>query len=185
MYTCKVCGYKSETNDKHCPMCCCRQWLVDETNSIDTNETNNVIDTTTSKINDSSTRKEEVLYECKICGYRNENKLSECPVCHGKNSFFNEEEDTLNAISTDPQFLKAMHELKEKDIIEYELKMSQFRSQVEQKNKAREEANRPRCPKCGSTSIATTTRGYSFWTGFVGSGKPMNVCQNCGHKWKI
>ena len=85
-----------------------------------------------------------------------------------------------------PQFLKAMQELKEKDIIEYELKMSQFRSQVEQKNKAREEeANRPRCSKCGSTSIATTTRGYSFWTGFVGSGKPMNVCQNCGHKWKI
>lgn len=85
-----------------------------------------------------------------------------------------------------PNFLKAMQELKEKDIIEYELKMSQFRSQVEQKNKAREqEANRPRCPKCGSTSIATTTRGYSFWTGFVGSGKPMNVCQNCGHKWKI
>lgn len=45
--------------------------------------------------------------------------------------------------------------------------------------------NIPRCPKCGSTAIATTTRGYSFWTGFVGSGKPMNVCQNCGHKWKI
>ena len=43
---------------------------------------------------------------------------------------------------------------------------------------------KPHCPRCGSTSIATTTRGYSFWTGFLGSGTPMNVCQNCGHKWK-
>lgn len=40
------------------------------------------------------------------------------------------------------------------------------------------------CPKCGSTSIATTNRGYSFFTGFIGSGKPVNVCQRCGHKWK-
>lgn len=43
---------------------------------------------------------------------------------------------------------------------------------------------KPHCPRCGSTSIGTTTRGYSFWTGFLGSGTPMNVCQNCGHKWK-
>ncbi len=41
-----------------------------------------------------------------------------------------------------------------------------------------------RCPKCGSTSISTINRGYSILTGFLGSGKPMNVCQNCGHKWK-
>ena len=40
------------------------------------------------------------------------------------------------------------------------------------------------CPKCGSTSIATTNRGYSFFAGFIGSGKPVNVCQRCGHKWK-
>jgi DNA-directed RNA polymerase subunit RPC12/RpoP len=43
---------------------------------------------------------------------------------------------------------------------------------------------KPHCPRCGSTSIGTTTRGYSFWTGFLGSGTPMNVCQKCGHKWK-
>ena len=45
--------------------------------------------------------------------------------------------------------------------------------------------NKPHCPKCNSTSIATTNRGYSFFTGFLGSGTPMNVCQNCVHKWKI
>lgn len=40
------------------------------------------------------------------------------------------------------------------------------------------------CPKCCSSSIETVNRGYSFWTGFFGSGTPMNVCQRCGHKWK-
>lgn len=45
-------------------------------------------------------------------------------------------------------------------------------------------SNVPHCPKCGSTSIATTNRGYSFFTGFLGSGKPVNVCQKCGYKWK-
>lgn len=40
------------------------------------------------------------------------------------------------------------------------------------------------CPKCGSTAIATANRGYSLITGFIGSGSPRNVCQNCGYKWK-
>lgn len=46
------------------------------------------------------------------------------------------------------------------------------------------EQNTVRCPKCRSTAIATTTKGFSLLTGFVGSGKPMNVCQKCGYKWK-
>lgn len=40
------------------------------------------------------------------------------------------------------------------------------------------------CPACGSKSIATVNRGYSLFWGFIGSGKPMNVCQSCGHKFK-
>ena len=53
-------------------------------------------------------------------------------------------------------------------------------------NDTEEEYEEPKikCQKCGSTSIGTTTRGYSFLTGFLGSGTPMNVCQRCGHKWK-
>lgn len=40
-----------------------------------------------------------------------------------------------------------------------------------------------RCPKCGSSSIATINRGYSLMWGFLGSGSPRNVCQKCGHKF--
>lgn len=41
-----------------------------------------------------------------------------------------------------------------------------------------------KCPKCGSTSISVGQRGYSLLTGFIGSGSPRNICQNCGFKWK-
>ena len=40
------------------------------------------------------------------------------------------------------------------------------------------------CPKCGCTDIGVANRGYSVVWGLIGSGKSMNVCKNCGHKWK-
>lgn len=43
--------------------------------------------------------------------------------------------------------------------------------------------NRIKCPKCGSVSIATINRGYSFVWGFLGSGSARNVCQSCGYKF--
>lgn len=49
--------------------------------------------------------------------------------------------------------------------------------------KAKKAAASVKCPKCGSTSIATVNRGYSLVWGFIGSGKPMNVCQKCGYKF--
>lgn len=44
--------------------------------------------------------------------------------------------------------------------------------------------NKCKCPECGSVDIQTINRGYNFLTGFLGSGSPRNVCQNCGYKWK-
>lgn len=46
------------------------------------------------------------------------------------------------------------------------------------------ELDKPKCPKCGSTSIGTKSRGYSLLWGFLGSGSPRNVCQKCGYEWK-
>ena len=40
------------------------------------------------------------------------------------------------------------------------------------------------CPRCGSTQITTGARGYSFVTGFLGSGKTVNRCAKCGYKWE-
>ena len=123
-----------------------------------------------------------------------QDKIGEtCQICN-KDTLIetNITEDELHEIGEasnyNPQFLKAMQELKEKDIIEYELKMSQFRSQVEQKNKAREEVNRPKCPTCGSTNIEKISAGKkikgSMLFGIFSSDvrKTMH-CKNCGYKW--
>lgn len=48
----------------------------------------------------------------------------------------------------------------------------------------KEDANKVKCPKCGSTNITAGQRGYSVLTGFIGSSKTVNRCANCGHIWK-
>lgn len=100
----------------------------------------------------------------------------------------------IMCVSNDCDFIDAMISLKQTDPIEYGMKMAQIRPAAEQAqqaidaawNKKVEEANAPipKCPKCGSKSIATTNRGFSIITGFIGSGSPRNVCQSCGYKWK-
>lgn len=101
----------------------------------------------------------------------------------------NEDATVLSTVSSDVDFFEAMLKLHDEDIIEYGNRMAQFRVQAKQIDEAeereREEEMRPKCPRCGSTSIATVNKGYSLLTGFLGSGKPMNVCQTCGHKWKL
>lgn len=112
-----------------------------------------------------------------------------CPVCHTKNSFIEKYIMDIKRISNDPDFVQAMTKLHDNDPIEYQLKISQFEMQKEQQKKQEKEQeekskNQIHCPRCKSTSIQTINRGYSFWTGFLGSGSPRNVCQKCGYKWK-
>lgn len=108
-----------------------------------------------------------------------------CPMCHEKDSYVEKYLMDIKRISNDPDFIEAMTKLHENNPIEYQLKMNQFKMQKEQQNGQEEKSkNQIRCPKCKSTSIQTVNRGYSFWTGFLGSGSPRNVCQKCGYKWK-
>lgn len=83
------------------------------------------------------------------------------------------------------EIIDAMIELKQKDIIEYGLKLSQFRTQLSQQQSSRVvEENKVRCPKCKSTSITTGARGVNFTFGLLGASKTVNRCANCGHTWK-
>ncbi len=41
-----------------------------------------------------------------------------------------------------------------------------------------------RCPRCGSSAVTTGQRGFSFWTGFLGSNKTVNRCAKCGYSWE-
>lgn len=97
-----------------------------------------------------------------------------------------EEKFLIKHISKDKDFFMAMLKLREDDIIEYQTKISAFRDKAKQDGcyDSPKQSNQPRCPKCGSTSITASQRGYSFWTGFLGSNKTVNRCSNCGHTWK-
>ena len=108
----------------------------------------------------------------------------------------NREFAQIQRISKNPDYILAMNDLKGKDIIEFESKMENIRQQLsdrdnqakiqrETQQKTEEKvSNQVRCPKCGSTQICVTNRGYSLLSGFIGSGSARNVCQNCGYKWK-
>lgn len=137
-------------------------------------------------------------YLCMVCGTENED-TDFCQVCHVPKKCFIDIEQlniptddiiTLARISNDKNFLQSMNDLYNKDVIEYNLKLSQFKTNTEQQKQAtiqqhnQSQSNLPHCPKCGSTAISTVNRGFSIVTGFIGSGSPRNVCQKCGYKWK-
>lgn len=114
-----------------------------------------------------------------------EDSITKCSTCNTEYETINMSTDDFltirDASNCNRDLLFAMIKLHDDDPIEYELKMAQFREIAERK---KIEDSKPRCPKCGSTSITAGQKGYSFWTGFLGSNKTVNRCSNCGHTWK-
>lgn len=103
---------------------------------------------------------DSVFKKCPSCGkITNQRDAFYCPVCN----------DRLERISSEEATVKPAYDSRKK---EYYIP------------KANEDRNVPKCPECGATAIATINRGYSIVWGFLGSGKPVNVCQVCGHKFK-
>lgn len=102
----------------------------------------------------------------------------------------------MDATNKNEDVLNAMIDLKQKDIIEYGIKLAQFKpaaevveakqeEKLEQERQERiREMNTPKCPKCGSTNISTGARGWKITTGFLGAGKTVNRCASCGYTWK-
>lgn len=117
--------------------------------------------------------------------YLDDESVTKCPECDHDIITVNMSHDDFltirDASNCNRDLLFAMIKLHDDDPIEYELKIAQFREIAERK---KIEDSKPRCPKCGSTSITAGQKGYSFWTGFLGSNKTVNRCSNCGHTWK-
>lgn len=117
--------------------------------------------------------------------YLNDETVNKCPMCKNNLETVNISSDDFltirDASNCNRDLLFAMIKLHDDDPIEYELKIAQFREIAERK---KADESKPRCPKCGSTSITAGQKGYSFWTGFLGSNKTVNRCSNCGHTWK-
>ena len=95
----------------------------------------------------------------------------------------------ISDIANDNDFFQAMIDLKEKDIIEYNLKMSQFRSQLQQQKSSNiQNDTTPRCPNCHSSNIQKI--GGLERAGSVAMlgafSKKINKsfkCKSCGYTW--
>lgn len=128
---------------------------------------------------------------CMQCGEVLNKDETQCRYCHSNNIDEFKSSATMGdyfiirKISNDPIFIKTMLELHDTDIIEYNLKLSQFKTQLEQQGRSeRQNSNKVKCPKCGSTSITTGPRGVNWTWGLIGASKTVNRCANCGHTWK-
>lgn len=101
-----------------------------------------------------------------------------------------DEYEIINYISTDLSFIHAMEELKEKDIIEFNMKISQFKTQLSQQesNEIQNDIT-PKCPTCGSTKLSkiTTTKKVAKIAAFgifgMGDNGKAWKCNNCGSKF--
>ncbi|WP_320938216.1 hypothetical protein [Enterocloster lavalensis] len=116
-----------------------------------------------------------------------------CPYCKGDLTDINisyEEFSIIKKVSNDITFIQAMIKLKQDNIIEYESRMCQFRSQAqlqEQLEKDRS-SHTPKCPTCGSPNIKpiTSTERAASLIGLGIFSKKINKtykCLNCKHTW--
>ncbi len=132
--------------------------------------------------------------KCGIVGFCNDTDqlIHKVNNCNGKLEKMNISEDDFDLlcdISNDKSFLQAMIDLKEKDPIEYQLKMSQFKTQLQQQKSSKAQTdNAPRCPHCKSTNIkpiSTINRGASIamWGMFSKKINKSFECKNCGYTW--
>lgn len=81
-----------------------------------------------------------------------------------------------------------MIKLKQDNPIEFQLKMAQFKNQVQQQKSVTSSSNKPKCPTCGSTNIRKiggVERGASIAAFGIFSRKINKTfkCDNCGYTW--
>ncbi|MBD5394380.1 MAG: hypothetical protein HDR71_08930 [Lachnospiraceae bacterium] len=137
---------------------------------------------------------ETVLKICKKCGRYGGSCSPDAKIhkdCGGElidTGISHDELMIIRKISSDNAFLDAMIELKKTDIIEYNLKMSQFRAQVNQQIQ-QQETNKPKCPTCGSTNLKkisglSKAGSVAMW-GVFAAGRTSKTwhCNKCGTEW--
>jgi len=135
-----------------------------------------------------------------------------CPECGGEMIYTGSDDDEwsyrfYDVYHRDPQNGFELFEFVTKEFLkdtDYDLEKHQkvYNSMIEEAEQITREYNsKPHCPKCGSTNLGKTKRGFKWGraiataavTGFVdvaaaaggvGSNKMINCCNDCGHTWK-
>lgn len=117
----------------------------------------------------------------------------ECPICQSKMTdtiLTTDEYNFIVNISNDISFLEAMIKLKQDDIIEFQSRMSQFKTQLQQQKSSKQKeissnTHTPQCPFCKSTNIRKIGSGERA-VSIIGLGifsKKINKsfkCNSCG-----
>ena len=116
-----------------------------------------------------------------------------CPFCkQGKlvDSLltFDEFEIIDDVSDSNRQFREAMIKLKQDDIIEFQSRISQFKSQLQQQESSKKVDNVPKCPTCNSTNIEKISLtkkavGGALFGLFSSDVRKTMHCKNCGAKW--
>lgn len=102
-----------------------------------------------------------------------------CPICHAKNDLDSKSKKCWNCgMSLKDDGTELWKQVKEKAD---KVHAKKFQEKLEEN--LSKQSDVPTCPKCGSTSIDAVNRGFSLLSGFLGSGKTMNYCKNCGFKY--
>lgn len=117
---------------------------------------------------------------CKQSEFFDENEYNELHNDLANNWYYTFRFDKFEELTGEKAFTKeneAYHDIESKKRVSEA--MSKYAGTI-----TSNDSNQVKCPKCGSTSITAGQRGYSLLTGFIGSGKTVNRCANCGHRWK-
>lgn len=117
-----------------------------------------------------------------------DNKCYFCKSDLEESPFKNDELRIIREISYDLSFLEAMIKLKESDPIEFQLKISQFKTQLQQQESTNQTENIPKCPTCGSTKLSkvptASKAGSVFLFGLLSQKiKKTWHCDNCKYEW--
>ena len=149
---------------------------------------------------------EPEVYYCEQCakagelwgGYRplplNKDKCGIHNIPYTRAALFTDEElHVLWCVSRDIEFVRQMEKLKEENLIEFQLKMAEFRNQWavmkrEKQQQQQASSSSITCPTCKSTNvrrIGSVERGASVFALGLFS-KKINKsfkCNNCGYTW--
>lgn len=127
--------------------------------------------------------------DIEICPSCKQGKLVDSPLTFDEFGLIDDVSDSNR------QFLEAMIKLKQDDIIEFQLKISQFKVQLQQQKQIEQEqknnastSNVPKCPTCNSINIEKISMtkkavGGALFGLFSSNVRKTMHCKNCGAKW--
>ena len=96
------------------------------------------------------------------------------------------DEEELLRLLDNRELVNAMLKLKQEDIIEYQLKLNQFKTQIQEQKafeEKQQESKKPHCPTCGSTNIGRLVGFAQDGDLILGGTRRFFYCNNCGYEW--